>query len=81
MHLPSEKANGQAKEDFTAELGLMKSLGPHPYVVSLLGCCTISGEIASSKLMHECHALLWAHFMTAKVDTALKFCLNPTESY
>ena len=40
----SDDADPEEKQDFLQELEVMKSLEPHPYVVTLLGCCTRTGE-------------------------------------
>lgn len=38
-----ESAGDREKEDLINELHVMKSLKPHPNVVTLLGCCTDKG--------------------------------------
>ena len=38
-------AGAKEKCDLLRELSVMQLLGPHPNVVSLLGCCTHTGHI------------------------------------
>lgn len=40
-----EGASDREKEDLDRELEIMKQLGSHPNVVTLLGCCTEEGEL------------------------------------
>lgn len=39
-----EGASDREKEDLDRELEIMKQLGNHPNVVTLLGCCTEEGK-------------------------------------
>jgi len=39
-----EGASDREKEDLDRELEIMKQLGSHPNVVTLLGCCTEEGK-------------------------------------
>ena len=40
----SENASESEKKNLLSELGLMKQLKLHPYVIKLLGCVTKSGK-------------------------------------
>ena len=42
----SYEASGTAKDkqDMITELNVMKRLKPHPHVLKLIGCCSISGK-------------------------------------
>lgn len=40
-----ESAGERERKDLVQELKVLKSLGQHPNVLSLLGCCTDKGEI------------------------------------
>lgn len=40
-----ESAEERERKDLVQELKVLKSLGQHPNVLSLLGCCTDKGEI------------------------------------
>ena len=49
-----ESANNKEREEFLAELKLMKMLltDPHPNVVRLLGCCTSSSDKGDGIFFH-----------------------------
>lgn len=40
-----ESAGERERKDLVQELKVLKSLGQHPNVLSLLGCCTDKGKI------------------------------------
>jgi len=40
-----ESAGDQEREELLKELEVMKSLRPHPNIVTLLGCCTDKGNV------------------------------------
>lgn len=52
-----EGASDREKEDLDRELEIMKQLGSHPNVVTLLGCCTEEGEFNNNLP----NALLFIH--------------------
>lgn len=39
-----DNANAKEKQDILREMELMQKLGPHPNLVTLLGCCTKQGN-------------------------------------
>ena len=39
-----ESATTKDKQDMVTELNVMMSLKPHPHVVKLIGCCSLSGK-------------------------------------
>lgn len=41
-----ESAGEMERKDLVQELKVLKSLGQHPNVLSMLGCCTDKGEIS-----------------------------------
>lgn len=43
-----EGASDREKEDLDRELEIMKQLGSHPNVVTLLGCCTEEGKFVNN---------------------------------
>jgi len=43
-----EGASDREKEDLDRELEIMKQLGSHPNVVTLLGCCTEEGKVQTT---------------------------------
>lgn len=45
-----EGASDREKEDLDRELEIMKQLGSHPNVVTLLGCCTEEGELYTTSI-------------------------------
>lgn len=58
------------KRDLLSELAIMKMLGPHPNVVSLLGCCSEQEPIY----------LILEHMPNGKLQTYLKSC-RPQPGY
>jgi len=52
------------KKDLLSELAIMKMLGPHPNVVSLLGCCTDTEPVY----------LIMEHVPNGKLQTYLRNC-------
>ena len=44
MKTLKENAGSQERKDLLQELKVLKSLGKHPNVVSLLACCTEKGK-------------------------------------
>ena len=38
------RATSKDKQDVITELNVMKRLKPHPHVLKLIGCCSISGK-------------------------------------
>lgn len=49
-----ESAGDREREDLLKELHVMKSLKPHPNVVTLLGCCTDKGT--NPEIVPQCPA-------------------------
>ena len=45
-----ESAGDKERQDLLKELQVMKSLKPHPNIVTLLGCCTDKGNPLSNPL-------------------------------
>ena len=43
-----ESAGDKERQDLLKELQVMKSLKPHPNIVTLLGCCTDKGNLLSN---------------------------------
>ena len=40
-----ETATVKDKHDMITELNVMKGLKPHPHVLKLIGCCSLSGKL------------------------------------
>ena len=40
-----ETATAKDKHDMITELNVMKGLKPHPHVLKLIGCCSLSGKL------------------------------------
>lgn len=57
----TEFAEDTQKQEFLREIELMKELGYHPNVVSLLGCCTIQDPICL--LVEHCYYGDLLHFL------------------
>lgn len=48
-----ESAGDQEREELLKELEVMKSLRPHPNIVTLLGCCTDKGNVPKMVLKYQ----------------------------
>ena len=44
LYFPAANAPETDRKDLLSELELMKKLKPHPYVIKLIGCVTVSGN-------------------------------------
>lgn len=48
-----ESAGDKERQDLLKELQVMKTLKPHPNIVTLLGCCTDKGQLFSTKSVRK----------------------------
>ncbi|XP_054264255.1 angiopoietin-1 receptor-like [Macrosteles quadrilineatus] len=53
-----EKANREEREEFLEEIGMLKKVGNHPNIVSLLGCCTLKADVCMVMEYVPCGDLL-----------------------
>ena len=66
-----EGCGGKELEDLVLESNIMKEIGPHPNVVTILGVCTEQGKPQFDEfLVVECRISLKLHFLQALLKSA-----------
>lgn len=68
-----ETAGDKERQELLKELQVMKTLKPHPNIVTLLGCCTDKGKTRHcSGKSYKANYQAWSHIETDTVRVLLK---------